>query len=70
MDSEKLMRQIQAGGYEVVYDSDDLSASTVIVNTCGFINDAKEQSINTILRFIKATRSGAITEPLCNGLSL
>ncbi|MFZ0280500.1 MAG: 30S ribosomal protein S12 methylthiotransferase RimO [Bacteroidales bacterium] len=61
VDSEKLMRQIQAGGYEVVYDSDDLSASTVIVNTCGFINDAREQSINTVLRFIKATRSGAIT---------
>ena len=61
VDSEKLMRQIQEGGYEVVYDPDDLSASTVIVNTCGFINDAKEQSIDTILRFIKAIRSGHIS---------
>ena len=61
VDSEKLMRQIQEGGYEVVYDSDDLSSSTVIVNTCGFINDAKEQSIDTILRFIQAKRSGHIS---------
>lgn len=61
VDSEKLMRQIKAGGYDLVYDSDDLSASTVIINTCGFINDAKEQSIETILRFIKASRAGHIS---------
>lgn len=54
------MRQIQAGGYDVVYDSDDLSAKSVIINTCGFINDAKEQSIDTILRFIRARESGSI----------
>jgi len=60
VDSEKLMKQIEAGGYEVIYDSVDLSASTVIINTCGFINDAKEQSIETILRFINADRSGQI----------
>lgn len=60
VDSEKLMRQIQAGGYQVLHDSDDLSASTVIINTCGFINDAKEESIDTILRYIKAGKSGRI----------
>src|SRR5512138_2409086 len=54
------MRQIQAGGYEVLHDSADLSASTVIINTCGFINDAKEESIDTILRFVKARQSGKI----------
>jgi ribosomal protein S12 methylthiotransferase len=58
VDSEKLLRQIQAGGYSVVYDRADVSADTVIINTCGFINDAKEESIDTILRFIKANRSG------------
>jgi len=60
VDSEKLLRQIEAGGYSVIYDPDDTSAHTVIVNTCGFINDAKEQSINTILGFVKARQSGRI----------
>jgi len=60
VDSEKLLKQIQAGGYSVVYDPSDISADTVIINTCGFINDAKEQSIDTILRFVKASQSGEI----------
>jgi ribosomal protein S12 methylthiotransferase len=58
VDSEKLMKQIQAGGYSVIYDSADTSADTVIINTCGFIKDAKEESIDTILRFIRANKSG------------
>lgn len=58
VDSEKLLKQIQAGGYSVIYDPSDTSADTVIINTCGFINDAKEESIDTILRFIKANKSG------------
>jgi len=52
VDSEKLLRQIEEGGYSVVYDPVDTSAHTVIVNTCGFINDAREQSIATILGFV------------------
>ena len=60
VDSEKLLKQIQAGGYSVVYDPSDISADTIIINTCGFINDAKEESIDTILRFVKASRSGYI----------
>lgn len=67
VDSEKLMRQIRAGGYDVVYDSNDLSASVVIINTCGFINDAKEESIDTILRFVKAHRSGHIKKIYVTG---
>ena len=61
VDSEKLLKQIQAGGYSVVYDPSDITADTVIINTCGFINDAKEESIDTILRFVKASQSGHIT---------
>lgn len=61
VDSEKLIKQLQSGGYEFVYDSGDTSASTVIINTCGFINDAKEESIDTILRFVKARESGSIS---------
>lgn len=60
VDSEKLLKQVSAGGYEVIYDSDDTSAGTVIINTCGFINDAKEESIDTILRFVKAKEAGQI----------
>lgn len=60
VDSEKLLKQLNAGGYEVIYNPDDVSAGTVIINTCGFINDAKEESIDTILRFVKAKRAGQI----------
>jgi ribosomal protein S12 methylthiotransferase len=60
VDSEKLMKQLQSGGYDIVYDRNDASFDTVIINTCGFINDAKEESIDTILRFVKANRSGTI----------
>lgn len=60
VDSEKLLKQLNSGGFEVIHNSDELSAGTVIVNTCGFINDAKEESIDTILRFVKAQKSGQI----------
>jgi ribosomal protein S12 methylthiotransferase len=60
VDSEKLLRQLQSGGYSVIHDSADTSASTVIINTCGFIRDAKEESIDTILRFVKAREEGKI----------
>ena len=60
VDSEKLLKQLHAGGYEVFYNSDDFEAETVIINTCGFINDAKEESVDTILRFVKAQKSGHI----------
>lgn len=61
VDSEKLLAQLKTGGYEVLYDPQDYSAETVIINTCGFIADAKEESIDTILRFIRAKESGRIS---------
>jgi ribosomal protein S12 methylthiotransferase len=60
VDSEKLLKQISSGGFEVVHNSDDVSAGTVIINTCGFINDAKEESVDTILRFVRAKKAGQI----------
>ena len=60
VDSEKLLRQLKEGGFEITYDSAETSAGTVIVNTCGFINDAKEESIDTILRFVKEQKAGKI----------
>jgi ribosomal protein S12 methylthiotransferase len=60
VDSEKLMRQLQSGGYKLIHNSEDTSASTVIINTCGFINDAKEESVDTILSFVRAKEAGKI----------
>ena len=60
VDSEKLLKQLNAGGYEVIHNADETMAATVIINTCGFINDAKEESVDTILRFVKAQKSGKI----------
>ncbi len=60
VDSEKLLKQLSAGGYEVFYNTENSNAETVIINTCGFINDAKEESIDTILRYVKAQKSGQI----------
>ena len=49
VDSEHLMAQLSAVGYKLHHDPEDPKGEIVIVNTCGFIGDAKEESINTIL---------------------
>jgi ribosomal protein S12 methylthiotransferase len=51
VDTEQIMRQLEANGYRVKHDADQPDGGIVIVNTCGFIGDAKEESINTILQF-------------------
>ncbi len=60
VDSEHLAGQLDAAGWEVVYDSDATDARVVVINTCGFIGDAKEESVNTILRFAAAKEAGDI----------
>ncbi|MGB8357094.1 MAG: 30S ribosomal protein S12 methylthiotransferase RimO [Bacteroidales bacterium] len=55
VDSQKLMRQLQAGGYRVTAESSDPS-DIVIINTCGFIHDAKEESVDTIIRYAEAIK--------------
>jgi ribosomal protein S12 methylthiotransferase len=62
VDSEKLLMQLKAGGYDVIHDSEETNADAVVINTCGFINDAKEESIDTILRFVRAQKSGTINK--------
>lgn len=59
VDSEHLAGQL-GDGWEVVYDSDSTDAKVVVINTCGFIGDAKEESINAILRFAAAKEAGDI----------
>jgi ribosomal protein S12 methylthiotransferase len=60
VDSEKLMGQLEASGFQLMHDSSSTSAKTVIINTCGFIRDAKVESIDTILQFAKAKIAGTI----------
>jgi ribosomal protein S12 methylthiotransferase len=60
VDSEYLIAQLAGNNFETVHDSNDESAKTVIINTCGFIRDAKEESINVILNFARAKKAGII----------
>ena len=60
VDSEMLMGLMEANGFRCTHDSDDPQGDIVVVNTCGFINDAKEESINTILEFAQAKTEGRI----------
>ncbi len=60
VDSEQLMRQFVANGYTVKHDPDKIDGEIVIVNTCGFIGDAQEESINMILELGEAKRKGTI----------
>jgi ribosomal protein S12 methylthiotransferase len=60
VDSELLIRQFEANGYTVAHDSEKVNGEIVIVNTCGFIEDAQEESINMILELEEAKRQGKI----------
>lgn len=60
VDSERLMKQLSAAGYRVVHDSNDPAAKIVLINTCGFIGDAKKESIDTILSFVAAKKKKLI----------
>lgn len=60
VDSEHLMARLAAAGYEVVFDSDRTDAKTVVINTCGFIGDAKQESVDMILRAAAAKQAGRI----------
>lgn len=59
VDSEVLMGQLKANDFHVNFESND-KADVVVINTCGFINDAKEESIDTILQYINAKEKGLI----------
>ena len=60
VDSEHLMRQLQAAGYSVAHNAERVDGETVVVNTCGFIADAQKESIDTILQLGEAKREGKI----------
>ena len=58
VDSEHLMRQLQECGYEVIHDSEEPCGEIAVINTCGFIGDAKQESINMILEFCQRKDEG------------
>ena len=60
VDSEHLAAQLAEAGYEIAFDSNRTDAKVVVINTCGFIGDAKQESIDTILRFAAAKEQGLI----------
>lgn len=60
VDSEQLMRQFSANGYNVHHDAEIPNGEIVVVNTCGFIEQAREESIQTILQLVKAKNEGRI----------
>ena len=60
VDSEQLMRKFENQGYVCVHDSENPEGEIVVINTCGFIETAKEESINTILEFVEAKKEGRL----------
>jgi ribosomal protein S12 methylthiotransferase len=59
VDSEVLMAQVAANDFQVTFEK-DVDADVVVINTCGFINDAKQESIDTILQHVEAKKNGRI----------
>ena len=61
-DSEVLMSQLKANTFEVEHESESDDSEIVIINTCGFIDNAKQESIDTILNFTDAKKNGKVSK--------
>ena len=68
VDSEKLLRQLKENGHTVIHDAGG-SSDAVIINTCGFILDAKTESVDTILSFVEAKKKGRDQKAGSDGMS-
>ena len=62
VDSERLIRQLELNGYHVTHDSENPQGEIVVVNTCGFIADAQEESVNMILELCQAKEEGRVRQ--------
>jgi ribosomal protein S12 methylthiotransferase len=67
VDSEQLLFQLQAAGYSIKHNTDQAEGGVVIINTCGFIQDAKEESIEVILQYAAARKRGKISKLIVMG---
>ena len=66
-DSEVMMAQLKANKFDVEHESEKEDSSIVVINTCGFIDNAKEESINTILDFVEAKKQGGVEKVYVSG---
>ena len=67
VDSEVLMGQLRANKFDVTHESEKDDASIVVINTCGFIDNAKQESIDTILRYVDAKAEGKVDKVYVTG---
>ncbi|GAA4468425.1 30S ribosomal protein S12 methylthiotransferase RimO [Nibrella saemangeumensis] len=67
VDSEVLFTQLKGNGYDVTHESKRDDANIVVINTCGFIDNAKEESVNTILRYVDAKDAGVVDKVYVTG---
>ncbi len=67
VDSEVILTQLKGNGIDVSHESGESNPDVVIINTCGFIENAKEESINTILNYSKAKEAGLVKKVLVSG---
>jgi ribosomal protein S12 methylthiotransferase len=67
VDSEVLLAQLKGNGIEAVHESKDDDANIVVINTCGFIDNAKQESIDTILRYVDAKEEGIVDKVYVTG---
>ena len=67
VDSEKLIRQLELNGFHVTHDTEKPKGEIAIVNTCGFIGDAKEESINMILEMAQRKMKGNLNQLIVMG---
>ena len=67
VDSEVLLTQLRGNGIDAVHESDKDDASVVVINTCGFIDNAKQESIDTILRYVDAKEEGIVDKVYVTG---
>jgi ribosomal protein S12 methylthiotransferase len=67
VDSEVLLTQLRGNGIQAVHESGDDDASVVVINTCGFIDNAKQESIDTILRYVDAKEEGIVDKVYVTG---
>jgi ribosomal protein S12 methylthiotransferase len=67
VDSEVLLTQLRGNGIDVVHESKKDDSSIVVINTCGFIDNAKQESIDTILRYVDAKEEGIVEKVYVTG---
>ena len=67
VDAERVMRQLEAGGWRCVHDPEEPKGEICVINTCGFIGDAKEESINMILQMAERKKAGKLKQLIVMG---